>query len=594
MIKMGKSMSKKEVEKVKNPKKILGKIWKYLSRSKEKLYIGVVLVTMATSLHLLIPYLMAKSIDEYIIPKKSDGLLELLILMCMIQLVIELFNYTQARIMLVISQGTVGKMREDLFSKYQTLPIGYFDKRKKGDLMSRITNDIENISNTLSQSVSEVIRSIISISGALIFMFLLNWQLSMVTILTVPMVIIIGKLLGKYTKKYFGVYLGKLGSVNGIIEEDITGLKTIKAYGQEKARLKIFVEKNKEMREYGIKAQVVSGLMGPSMNLVNNLRFTVVVAFGAWFSLHGLVTIGIITSFINYSRQFGRPISNLAQLYNNIQSALAGAERLFEVLDEESEYINEGIKLEEVEGKVIFENVVFSYEEGKEVLKGISFEGNKGESIALVGPTGAGKTTIINLISKFYSIDSGKIEIDGINIDEIEKNSLRKRLGVVLQDTYLFSGSVRENIRFGRLEASDEEIEWVCKMANAHDFIERLPYGYETELSEDGGNLSEGQRQLLAIARAILANHDILILDEATSNVDTRTEKYIQDALLKLMKGKTSFIIAHRLSTIKEADKIIVINGGKVQEEGNHKELFEKKGFYYDLYMSQFKDKKFI
>ncbi len=594
MIKMGKSMSKKEVEKVKNPKKILGKIWKYLSRSKEKLYIGVVLVTMATSLHLLIPYLMAKSIDEYIIPKKSDGLLELLILMCMIQLVIELFNYTQARIMLVISQGTVGKMREDLFSKYQTLPIGYFDKRKKGDLMSRITNDIENISNTLSQSVSEVIRSIISISGALIFMFLLNWQLRMVTILTVPMVIIIGKLLGKYTKKYFGVYLGKLGSVNGIIEEDITGLKTIKAYGQEKARLKIFVEKNKEMREYGIKAQVVSGLMGPSMNLVNNLRFTVVVAFGAWFSLHGLVTIGIITSFINYSRQFGRPISNLAQLYNNIQSALAGAERLFEVLDEESEYINEGIKLEEVEGKVIFENVVFSYEEGKEVLKGISFEGNKGESIALVGPTGAGKTTIINLISKFYSIDSGKIEIDGINIDEIEKNSLRKRLGVVLQDTYLFSGSVRENIRFGRLEASDEEIEWVCKMANAHDFIERLPYGYETELSEDGGNLSEGQRQLLAIARAILANHDILILDEATSNVDTRTEKYIQDALLKLMKGKTSFIIAHRLSTIKEADKIIVINGGKVQEEGNHKELFEKKGFYYDLYMSQFKDKKFI
>lgn len=594
MRRMGRKVPGKEVEKAKDPQKILGRIWKYLSRSKEKLYISVVLVAMAAGLQLLVPYYMAKSIDEYIIPKKLDGLINILLLMGLIQLATEVCNYLQARIMLVISQGTVGKMREDLFSKYQTLPIAYFDKRQKGDLMSRITNDIENISNTLSQSVSEVIRSIISISGALIFMFLLNWQLTIVTILTVPMVIITGKLLGKYTKKYFGVYLGKLGSVNGAIEEDITGIKTIKAYGQEEARLKSFVEKNREMKDYGIKAQSISGLMGPSMNLVNNLRFTMVVAFGAWFSLQGIVTIGIITSFINYSRQFGRPISNLAQLYNNIQSALAGAERVFEVLDEESEYIDEGVKLSRVEGKVTFDNVNFSYEEGKEVLKGISFEGKKGESIALVGPTGAGKTTIINLISKFYSINSGKIEIDGINIDNIEKNSLRKRLGVVLQDTYLFSSTVRENIRFGRLDATDKEVEWACKMANAHDFIERLPHGYDTELSEDGGNLSEGQRQLLAIARAILADHDILILDEATSNVDTRTEKHIQDALLKLMEGKTSFIIAHRLSTIKEADKILVINNGKVEEEGNHKELFDKKGFYYDLYMSQFKDKKVV
>lgn len=580
-----------KAEKLKDTKGTLLRLWSYLAKEKKSLVLAVMFIVTSTLLGLAGPYLIARGIDNYILPKDIAGLKPVLAVLIGVYLLIAFFSWLQATMMVTISQNTVTNLRNELFEKIQTLPIKFFDSSQKGDLMSRVTNDIENISNTLSQTVTQLIQSSLSIIGAALMMSLLNWQLFLVTALSVPCVIFVVKNLAKFTRKYFGAYQGKLGSVNGIIEEDVSGIKTIKAYGQEDERIERFSIANKELRDFAIKAQTYSGLMGPSMNLTSNITFTLVVAFGAWFNLMGIISVGLIASFISYSKQFGRPLSQLAQLYNSVQSALSGAERVFDILDEVSEYEEVGTVLDKVEGNITFNNVHFSYEKGKEILKGIDFNADKGQSIALVGPTGAGKTTIINLISRFYDIDSGNITIDGHDLRDIDKNSIRKKLGVVLQDTYLFSGSVKENIRFGKLEATDEEIIRAGKMANAHDFIERLPQGYDTVLSENGSNLSEGQRQLLAIARALLADHDILILDEATSNVDTRTEKNIQDALLRLMEGKTSFIIAHRLSTIREADNILVIKEGKVEESGTHSELLEKHGFYRKLYISQFKYK---
>jgi len=576
-------------EEVKDTKETLKKLWFYLEKEKKSFSIVILLIFIISGLNLLSPYLIALAIDKYILVGNLHGLDKIIIFLFFYYILIAFLSWLESYIMLNISQNIVNNLRKTVFSKLQTLPIAYFDKNKKGDLMSRLTNDIENISNVVGQSLAQLVYSFINITGAIIIMFILSWQLSLVTISTVPILISLVKFIGTFTRKHFKSLQRDLGSINAIVEEDISALKVIKAYGQEENRVNKFKVENDKLKKSAINAQIYSGLMGPSMNFISNIRFAIVVAFGTWFSLLGLISIGIITSFITYSRQFGRPLSQMAQLYNGIQSALAGAERVFEVLNEKSEFEEEGLKISKLKGNVIFQDVDFSYEKDNKILKKLSLESKSGESIALVGPTGAGKTTIVNLLSRFYEIDSGNIFIDGHDIRKLCKTSLRKRLGIVLQDTYLFSGSIGDNIRFGKVEASDKEVVEACKLANAHEFIERLPLGYETILSENGSNLSEGQRQLLAIARAILADHDILILDEATSNIDTRTEIKIQEALLNLMKGKTSFIIAHRLSTIRGANKILFIKDGKVEESGTHEELINHNSYYKELYMNQYR-----
>jgi ATP-binding cassette subfamily B protein len=422
-------------------------------------------------------------------------------------------------------------------------------------------------------------------------MLLLNWQLALISMLTFPLILVITKLIAKYTREKFREQQINLGNLNGMIEETLTAQRIVKVYCKEEETIKDFKKINERLREASVKAQIFSGFMGPSSNLINNLSFAIIAGIGGYMAVKGLVTVGLISAFLNYSKQFGRPINQIANLYNTIQSAIAGAERVFETMDEKPDFIDkkDAIDLKEVKGNVVFKNVDFAYNKGVKVLKNANFTAKQGETIALVGPTGAGKTTIINLLTRFYEINSGEILIDQVNIKDVKKDSLRSKLGIVLQDTYLFSESVRENIRYGRLNATDEEVEKAAKLANAHHFITLLPEGYNTKLSEEGSNLSQGQRQLLAIARAILADPSILILDEATSSVDTRTEVQIQKAMLNLMKDRTSFVIAHRLSTIKEADMILVINNGEIIEKGTHESLLDNKGFYYNLYNSQFR-----
>jgi ATP-binding cassette subfamily B protein len=421
-------------------------------------------------------------------------------------------------------------------------------------------------------------------------MLYLSPLLTLANLAVIPvMLLIVGKV-ASMSRNFFMQQQTALGELNGFIEETISGQKVVKVFTKEQTMLERFSTLNNNYRRSGIKAQILSGFIPPFMNILNNLNFAVIASLGGWLIVRGLSTIGVIGGFLNYSRQFTGPVMQLSNLFNMIQAAIAGAERVFEVLDQEPEPEDapDAKAPDRIDGEVQFEDVSFAYEKERPVLHGISLEAKPGQVIALVGPTGAGKTTIINLLTRFYDIDQGRITIDGLDIRQIKRDRLRSLLGVVLQDTYLFSASVKENIRYGRLDATDAEVEQAAKLANAHSFIIRLPNGYDTILSEDGSNLSQGQRQLLAIARAILADPAILILDEATSSVDTRTEQQIQSAMLELMKGRTSFVIAHRLSTIRNADLIVVIDQGRIVEQGKHQELLERKGFYYNLYMSQF------
>jgi ATP-binding cassette subfamily B protein len=447
------------------------------------------------------------------------------------------------------------------------------------------------VSQVLTMSVSQLFSSVISIVGVAIMMFIINVRLALVTLVTLPLMMFISRWIAKHTRRGYQERQEALGDLNGIIEETVTGQRVVKAYAREEAAIAQFGETNQRMRRVSTRAEILVGTMGPLTNLVNNIGFALVAGAGGWMAVLGLATVGAIASFINYARQFARPLNQITGLYNTIQSAIAGAERVFEVMDEVPELQDapDAHSLTRVQGDVVFDDVSFAYKEDVPVLKHVSLHADPGQTIALVGPTGAGKTTIVNLLTRFYDIDSGSIRIDGIDIRQVRKDDLRRQLGIVLQDTYLFADTVMENIRYGRLDATDEEVIAAAKLANAHVFIHRLPQGYQTPLSERGSNLSLGQRQLLAIARAVLADPGILVLDEATSSVDTRTEKQIQEAMLRLMEGRTSFVIAHRLSTIREADKILVINDGEIIERGTHEQLLAARGFYQHLYVSQFK-----
>ncbi|GGH20991.1 ABC transporter ATP-binding protein [Paenibacillus segetis] len=589
---MGHGAGRGAVPKVraKNRGATIKRIWSYLNRQRLGLTLVYVFTVLNAVVSLIGPYLLGKAIDTAVIPGDYAGLVRFCLLILGIYVLGSAVAWVQAYVMTGVSQNTVFELRRDLFAKYQQLPVQFFDTHSNGELMSRATNDIENVSNSLNQSVTQLLNSLITLSGSLVIMLALNIPLTVVAMLTIPLFLLASRKISGLSRIYFKNQQRHLGELNGFIEETISGLKVVKQYRMEEREGERFHKISGELNKSGIKAQIVSGLVGPVMNMINNLNFALIAGVGGWMAFHDLATVGVIVSFLNYSKQFGRPIAELANQYNLIQSAIAGAERVFEVMDMPSEYGDEQHReLPRLTGNVVFHNVSFGYKPDSPILNDVTFEAKSGEKIALVGPTGAGKTTIINLLTRFYEINGGVVTIDGRDIRELDKNALRSQLGMVLQDAHVFSGSIRDNIRFGRLDATDQEVEVAAKLANADKFIMRLPHGYETILGTEGGNLSHGQRQLLTIARAILADPAILILDEATSSVDTRTEMHIQQAMTTLMKGRTSFVIAHRLSTIQDADRILVIQGGRIVEQGSHEQLLKLQGVYHELYNSQFK-----
>ncbi|WP_129028419.1 ABC transporter ATP-binding protein [Clostridium tetani] len=582
----------RSVKKAKDTKGTVKRIWQYLKKENKKALWTVVFLVLVTSiLGILGPYFIGVAIDKYIAVKNLKGTINIIAILAIIYILTSIFTWIQTYIMVIVSQRTIKDIRGELFSKLQKLSLKFFDNNAHGDIMSRATNDIDNLNNALTQGVVEILTGIITIVGVIIAMFLLNPIMALSTLIIIPIMFFITKYLGKLTKKSFVERQQILGDLNGLIEETIGGQDIIALFNREEYVFNKFEEKNNMLKGKTTKAEILSGAMRPIMNFINNLGFALVVAIGGILTLKGMATIGIIASFVNYSRQFSRPLNQLASLYNTIQSAIAGGERVFEIIDEvpDIEDKDSAIEIESLKGEVDFINVNFEYKEDTPILKNINFQCNSGETIALVGPTGSGKTTIINLLTRFYDINNGDIKIDNLDIKEYNIKSLRNRVGVVLQDTYLFSGTIKDNIRYGRLDATDEEIIEAAKLANAHSFIKHLPKKYDTIVTSQGENLSHGQRQLLSIARVILSNPDILILDEATSNIDTRTELQIQKGLKNLMKGRTSFVIAHRLKTIEEADKILVIKNGEIIERGSHETLMQDQGFYHNLYVSQFK-----
>jgi ATP-binding cassette subfamily B multidrug efflux pump len=580
----------REVEKSKNTRGTLLRLWGYIGRQRWILLGTAVLVIITTIVSLLGPYLMGMAIDRYIDKGDFSGLLKLLGLMILTYILGSAGTWLQTYLMAGVSQYAVREMRKDLFARLQTLPVRFFDQHTHGELMSRLTNDMENISNILASSFSQLLSSVLSLVGVVVFMFLLNIPLAVISLVVMPLTYVLTHTVARRTRQGFRETQQTLGDLNGIIEETITGERTVKAFVREQAAVESFSVINRHLQKVSRRARIFAGFMGPMMNMINNLGLAIVACSGGWLAVGGTVTVGEIAAFVNYSGRLGFPLNQIAQLFNSIQSALAGAERVFDLMDEIPEVdAAEARPLERAVGNVSFENVCFSYDAGVPVLKDVSLHVKPGQMVALVGPTGAGKTTIANLLTRFYEIDSGAILIDGWDVRALKKDDLRRKVGLVLQDNFLFTGTVMDNIRYGHLEASDEDVMAAAKLANADAFIRHLPQGYQTELTERGGNLSQGQRQLLAIARAVLADPDILILDEATSNVDTRTEKHLQDALLRLMQGRTSFVIAHRLSTIRDADQVLIINHGEIIERGTHQSLLSQRGFYHHLYMSQFK-----
>jgi ATP-binding cassette subfamily B protein len=580
----------REVEKSKNPRGTLARLGGYL-KPQLWLLVGTTVLVIVTSLvDLLGPYLMGKAIDSYINKGDLPGLAHFLGLMTATYIIAAAGTWLQTYLMAGVAQRAVRDMRRDLFARLQTLPLRFFDQRSHGELMSRLTNDVDNVSNVLASSFSQLLSSLFGLVGVIIIMLLLNRLLAGVALVVMPLTYVLTRFIAKHTRQGFSEIQQNLGALNGIIEETITGERTVKAFVHEQTTQEIFAVVNQNLRKVAQRARIFASFMGPLMNMVNYLGLAIVASAGGWLAVLGMATVGEIASFVNYAGRLSFPLNQIANLFTSIQSALAGAERVFDLMDELPETdAPDARAMEHVQGNVTFDKVDFGYDPSVPVLKEVNLHAKAGQMIALVGPTGAGKTTIANLLTRFYDVDSGSIRIDGLDVKAVKKDDLRRKLALVLQDNFLFAAPVIENIRYGRLEATDEEVIQAARLANADTFIRRLPQGYQTVLSERGSNLSQGQRQLLAIARAILADPDILILDEATSNVDTRTEKHLQEALMRLMKGRTSFVIAHRLSTIRDADQVLVIHHGEIIETGTHESLLAQKGFYHRLYMSQFK-----
>jgi ATP-binding cassette, subfamily B, multidrug efflux pump len=579
------------IEKAHDPRRALLRLLPYLQPFRARVILVFVFVAIYTGLGLVGPYLLGVAIDDYIVPGDLAGLGRLALIMLGVYLAFNLFQAAANWIMARVSQRALKLLRRDLFGHMQTLSIGFFDRHTAGELMSRLTNDIDAINQAVSQNVTALLASVLSLVGIVVAMFVLNPWLALATLIIVPVIYFFTNFIATYTRKGFRRLQKQLGGLNGVVEETISGQKVIKAFRRSDPVTDLFREHNQAVYEAGVYAHTFAMMLMPLSNVLGNFFVIILASFGGYLALQGLVTVGTIATFIFYGKNFIGPLQQLANMFNTIQAALAGAERVFEIIDEQSETADplDAYSLPVVRGDVRFEHVHFGYQQGQAVIKNMSLEACAGQTIALVGPTGAGKTTIINLLTRFYEIESGRITIDGRDIRQVKKTDLRRNLGIVLQDTFLFADTVLENIRYGRLDATDEEVMRAAELADADHFIRQLPQGYHTLLTERAGNLSQGQRQLLAIARAILAEPSILILDEATSSVDTRTEARIQKALLRLMKGRTSFVIAHRLSTIRDADRVLVIRDGEIVEQGSHQELLDRRGFYHHLYISQFK-----
>lgn len=575
------------VEKPQNGKKTLKRLMGYFVSEKKMLFLLMLAVVVVVACSVYAPKLQSNAIDA-IAGRQWDMLSPILIVMVIIYIIHSICTYMQSKLSAVLSQNIVSRMRKDLFLNIVNLPIRYLDANSHGDIMSRMTNDIENISTTVSQSMSSLFSGILTVIGTVVMMVALCPRLAALSCVTVILTIVATKLLSKAMRIFFKKRQVILGQLNGNVEEMVTGYRTVVAYNRQNAVVNDFDNVSDELTRVGIIAEILGGSMGPVMNVVNNVGFVIIAAFGGYFAINNVISIGVISAFIVYARQFGRPIDELAQIYGQIQTAVAGAERVFEVMDEPLEDKSGKKNMDDLKGIIRFKNVNFSYTKEKQVLYDFNLEVKAGQKVALVGSTGSGKTTVVNLLMRFYDVDSGEILIDDVNIKDIDCDSLRRNTAIVLQDTVLFADSIENNLRYSNSSATDEQMYMAARMSNCDSMIRKMPQGYDTQLMSEGENISQGQRQLLSIARAFLAQPKILILDEATSSVDTRTEKHIQDAMVKLMKDRTSLIIAHRLSTIQDADLIVVMDEGRIAETGSHANLLAKKGKYYQLYMTQF------
>ncbi len=588
------------LDKAQNSKATIKRILSYLEGHKKTLALVFIFIILYVACNLISSVMLMPIIDDYIVPMFQNpedaslkiAFIKMLVIYIIVILLTTVFSYLQSKLMIKASQTAVADMRRDLFAKIEKLPIRYFDTNATGELMSRIVNDIDNVSIALNTSVNQIISGILMIASTLITMIVISPTLALISILTLPVMLIVVKKIAKINRKQFIKSQESLAKVNSYIEEYVSGQKIIKAFNKEDDVKENFKTKNQELRKEGFLAQAVAGIVMPAMGSISNISTAITAIASGLLAISGNISVGTIAVYTRFSKEFSRPINEITNQFNVIQAGLAGAERCFQIIDEQPEFPDNIGKpeIENVKGHVEIKHVYFGYTKEKPILKDINIEAKPGETIAIVGPTGAGKTTIINLLTRFYDIDKGEILIDGTNIKEISKESLRETLGIVLQDTVMFNETVRENIRFGKLDATEEEIIEAAKLAGADSFIRRLPHGYDTILSDDAGNISKGQAQLLNIARVILNNPQILILDEATSNVDTRMEVKIQEAMNILLKGRTSFVIAHRLSTIRNADKIIVVNDGQIREMGSHEELIAKKGIYYTMYTGIFEE----
>ena len=579
------------VEKPKSAGKTLARLVTYFKRARAMLAVMFVSVIFVTLSALLAPTLQGEAID-FIADMEWGKLYASLAVLGGVYLCNVVFSLFQSLYAAKMSQFIVRLMRHDLFRKIDNLSIKYLDTHSNGDIMSRMTNDIENVSSTVSQSLGSLISGILTVVGTVAIMFYHCWQLTLITLFSVILTVVVTNFMSKAMRRVYRRRSEALGRLNGHSEEMITGYRSIVAYNKQGDVINEFNDGSEELTRVSMRAEILGGSMGPIMNCISNISFVIVAAFGGYFAYTGLITIGTISMFIIYAKQFSRPINEIAQLYGSIQTAVAGAERVFALIDEPDEDRSGDIIPENVRGEISFRSVDFSYIPERQVLFDFNLDVMPGEKIALVGATGSGKTTVVNLLMRFYDVDSGEILVDGVNIKDINRDELSKNIAIVLQDTVLFSDTIRNNIKYADRDASDDRMLYAAEMSNSRSFIEKLPEGYDTFLAQAGAGLSHGQRQLLAIARAVYADPKILILDEATSSVDTRTEKKIQDAMINLMKNRTSLIIAHRLSTIRDADKIVVMDGGRVVEIGNHEELLARCGRYYDLYMTQFAGNK--
>ncbi|MFS0780728.1 ABC transporter ATP-binding protein [Bacillus sp. 1P06AnD] len=593
-------------KKAKDFKGTLKRLIRYLAPHKIRLLTVFIAAILSTIFTILSPKLLGKATTKIFegIGMKMSGapgasidfgyIANILILLAGLYVLSSLFSFIQQFVMAGVAQRTVYTLRKEADAKINRLPLNYFDSTTHGETLSRVINDVDNISTTLQQSLTQIITSVVTLVGVIVMMLTISPVMTLILLLTLPLSAVVAGVVAKRSQRHFMGQQRTLGQLSGHVEEMYTGHEIVKAFGHEEKAKRKFDAINEELYESGWKAQFISGIIMPLMSFVNNIGYVLISVVGGIMVTQKAITVGDIQAFIQYARQFSQPITQTANIMNIIQSTVASAERVFELLDQPEEVPEEKapVKIMDPRGEVEFKHVSFGYKKDEMLIHDMNISVKPGQMIAIVGPTGAGKTTLINLLMRFYEINSGSILIDGVDITKMKRSDLRSMFGMVLQDTWLFNGTIKENIAYGRSGASDEEVFQASKAAHADHFIRTLPEGYDTVLNEDATNISQGQKQLLTIARAILANPSILILDEATSSVDTRTEMSIQKAMNVLMEGRTSFVIAHRLSTIQDADLILVMNEGSVIEQGNHEELLEQGGFYADLYNSQFSSKR--